>query len=95
MLPVVHVTMVNRAVYVTYCPYYHGYQGCLCYLLSMLPGLSMLPIVHVTRAVYVARQVGEEGTELLLKLLATELVVRVFQAIGGHQVCASCALTRL
>ena len=54
-------------------------------------GLSTagIPVVVQPWGVYVAGQVGKECTEFLLKLLATVLVVRVFQAVIGHQIGAT------
>ena len=49
-----------------------------------------VPVVKQPWGVYVAGQVGKKGTEFLLKLLATVLVVGVFQAVVGHQIGAAC-----
>lgn len=52
-----------------------------------------VPVVLIAGSIDVSWQVGQERTQLVFDLAATELVVRVLQAIGYHQVCGAGKLT--
>ena len=53
----------------------------------------LLPVLLCSRGIYITRQAGKKCTELFFELFSIEFVVRMFQVIVGHEICASCGIT--